>query len=278
VADVIGKRDLRHGRRLEEAVGLPGKEGGIMRKSSVMIAACTTLLWAGTAQAIPTPQQQCDYARIIAWKKYVSCVETVVAKAAKGDVSGDWFAAHAKCRHAYFKKWAGFQTKGSLAGSSCIGSRFASSDSGATVTDKLSGLVWEVKTDDSSVHDKDNLYSWSTGSPYKEDGTAFTSFLADVNGGGFAGASGWRLPTLTELQTIVLDFACRAKGLGPQCKCPSVPCVDPAVGTTQADGYWSSTSYVPFPVDAFYVFFDTTASGGGDKTLTLSVRAVRGGL
>jgi hypothetical protein len=45
-----------------------------------------------------------------------------------------------------------------------------------TATDYDTGLQWEQKTDDGSVHDKDNTYSWSPtlGPP---DGTAFTAFL-----------------------------------------------------------------------------------------------------
>ena len=44
-----------------------------------------------------------------------------------------------------------------------------------TVTDYDTGLQWEQKTGDSTVHDKDNTYSWSPslGPP---DGTAFTVF------------------------------------------------------------------------------------------------------
>ena len=28
------------------------------------------------------------------------------------------------------------------------------------VRDNVTGLIWEVKTDDNSIHDKDNLYTW----------------------------------------------------------------------------------------------------------------------
>jgi hypothetical protein len=57
-----------------------------MKKSSVTIAACATLLWAGAVLAAPTAQQKCADARITAWKVYVSCVETAVARDAKGIV------------------------------------------------------------------------------------------------------------------------------------------------------------------------------------------------
>src|SRR5437868_5839230 len=113
------------------------------------ITACMALLCAGTALAIPTAQQQCDFARITAWKVYTSCVDTVVAKDAKGGphkycescrdqaiFTFDEYDAFAKCRHAYFKKWNAFQQKASLGTSTCIGLRYT--DNGdQTVTDNL---------------------------------------------------------------------------------------------------------------------------------------------
>jgi hypothetical protein len=82
------------------------------------------LLWAGAALATPTAQQSCDKARVAAWAKYVSCVDAVVAKDYVG-ASFDEYAAFAKCRHTYFKNWTTFQSKLSLVGSTCIGTRYA---------------------------------------------------------------------------------------------------------------------------------------------------------
>ena len=49
--------------------------------------------------------------------------------------------------------------------------------------------MWEKKSDDGSIHDKDNTYTWGmTSSPYTMNGTMVTTFLAALNGGGgFAG-------------------------------------------------------------------------------------------
>jgi hypothetical protein len=241
------------------------------------------------ALATPTKQQNCDKARVTAWAKYVSCVDAVVAKE-YGGASVDLFAGFAKCRHGYFKNWTTFQSKASLTGSTCklgLDNRFTEDVADGVVTDNLTGLVWELKddrdgvTDFTNPHDADNSYAWSTGSN-KEDGTAFTSFLGTVNGGaGFAGANGWRLPTMVELQTIMLDFACTGAGGTAKCRCPSSPCVDPALDATNtgADHYWSATSYVPYASNAWDVSF-----GGGDvfhtssETNAFYVRAVRGGL
>jgi hypothetical protein len=255
-----------------------------MTRATVTMAACATLLCAGTALATPTPEQKCDYARITAWAKYARCVEVVLAKDAKG-VTFDEFAAFAKCRHTYFKNWTAFQSKASLAGSTCdediVGSRFT--DNGVTVTDNLSGLVWEKKTNDGSVHNGNAAYSWSLnlGLLGVEDGTAFTYFLINLNYSwpGFAESNGWRLPTLAELQTIVLDFACTGAGNGATCRCPVYPCLAFTDSNAVPDQYWSATSNAFSNAVAWRVYFSNgTVSCNLGKGNSAYVRAVRGGL
>ena len=65
-----------------------------------------------------------------------------------------------------------------------------------TITDNMTGLMWEKKSDDGTIHDKDNTYTWGlTSSPYTMNGTMVTTFLAALNGGGgFAGHTDWRIP------------------------------------------------------------------------------------
>jgi hypothetical protein len=124
------------------------------------------------------------------------------------------------------------------------------------------------------VHDKDNTYARG----YPENGTAFTSFLYTLNGGsGFAGANSWRLPTLAELQTILLDFPCTATS----CACPAAPCVDPALdaSATQSGRYWSATSKLRLPpFSAWLVYFDNALVLADLESTALYLRAVRGGL
>ena len=252
-----------------------------MTKLSVRAVACIALLWSGAAVAEATPQEQCDGARIAAWGKYLSCVDVVVARDARGVFGFDsiyWFRPFAKCRHAYFENWAVFQSNTSLATSTCICNRLTDNGDG-TVTDNLTGLMWEKKTMDSSVHDVRNKYTWSMGSPYAGDGTAFTGCLGTVNGGGgFGGANDWRLPTLAELQTIVLDFACTgpgAPGASSTCQCGSTPCIDWMFGPTQSSDYWSATNYVPSLYGAAGVNFWVGAANSYNKGLNYCVRAVR---
>lgn len=161
--------------------------------------------------------------------------------------------------------------------------RFVDNGDG-TVTDTLTRLIWEKKQNlDSTVnladpHDADNSYSWSTGAPYKPTGTAYTDFLYALNGGTsldgvattgcFTGHCDWRLPTIEELQTILL---------APY-PCGTSPCIDPIFGPTQADFYWSATTRASTPNDAWDMFFLDGTVGSGNKTFDSYVRAVRGGL
>ena len=261
----------------------------LMAKVRLMGVAFAVLAWAGTALAAPTTQESCDYARATAWRLYLSCIETAVAKEAKGTLLNP-NAAFALCRHTYSQKWLAFQRPRrtpSLAGSTCSGSRFTDNGDG-TVTDNLSGLMWETKDDSGGIHDTDSSFTWST-SGAAADGSAFADFLESLNTTGlgqlryghiYVQLNDWRLPTVAELQTIALDFACIGAFGGPSCVCPTSPCVDPALDAahTQASAYWTSTSTVPTPTNAWTVAFDSGAVSPLSKTGSKYVRAVRGGL
>jgi hypothetical protein len=156
-------------------------------------------------------------------------------------------------------------------GTSCEGSRYADNGDG-TFYDRLTRLTWETKTDDGSIHDWDDTYTWSTGSPWKEDGTAYTTFLATLNGTGFAGSSGWRLPSIYELNTLV------EPGYP---NCTSAPCTT-VPGETRSGVYWSSSTYPSGPFQAWYVGFNLGFVGWLDfynygKMNFFFVRAVRSG-
>ena len=154
--------------------------------------------------------------------------------------------------------------------------RFVDNGDG-TVCDHQTGLMWEQKdaVSDSTVdltnpRDVDNNYTWSISSG-PPDGTAFTDFLARLNGdiasasasNQLGGHRDWRLPTSAELQTI-LD-------------CNFSPCIDPTFGPTAAAGYWSSTSVASGPGSAWVASFGVGGVNGGSKSSVVRVRAVRGG-
>jgi hypothetical protein len=232
------------------------------------------LLCLGITVAIPasveglTPHQKCFYGVWLANGKFRECVQKWLAKGYGG---ADFQVAKlAKCRENIVKAWSKLEV---LEGTSCAVSRWV--DNGATVTDNLTGLVWEKKTDDGTIHDWDNLYTFGAagdGDESDPDGTAYTGFLAALNAGsGFEDVTGWRLPTLAELLTIVDDV---------HFPCQSSPCVDSSFGLTQVAPYISGTADGSLSGAIWHVDFqhDHASAVASDATSAAGfVRAVRGG-
>jgi len=232
------------------------------------LATLAALLNASAAHAV-TAEQKCQEARYKEAGKYVACQQKVMARL-YGGKSVDHQVALAKCTAKYTGKWPKLQTKASGTGATCDTDRFEDNTDG-TVTDWLTGLQWEKKTDDATIRDKDNSYTWSATPPSTAaDGTAFTTFLPALNSGGcFVGQCDWRLPTISELQTILL---------APY-PCATSPCIDQAVfGPTVADFYWSATTYAYYPLNAWGVGFGNGGVFTNPKFNGIYVRAVRSGL
>ena len=149
-----------------------------------------------------------------------------------------------------------------------------------TLSDKLTGLLWELKTDDGTIHDQDNTYSWCHDTSPQDtlcddpadppDGTAFTVFVAGLNTPPcFAGHCDWRLPTIDELQTILEPARVCAF---PPCPLTTIP------GPTVLGPYWSASPNPAFSFAAWIVNFDFGTVGGvSNKGNLFSVRAVRSG-
>ena len=133
----------------------------------------------------------------------------------------------------------------------------ASAPSWVMVRDNVTGLIWEIKLDDGSIHDKDNTYTWET---------AQDVFVASLNASGFGGYSTWRIPTLLELASLV-----------------DIGTNDPAIDiiffpNTVSSEYWSSTTYDPTIIFAWGIHFLYGNDFYSNKlTEYYYVRAVRGG-
>lgn len=149
----------------------------------------------------------------------------------------------------------------------------ASATSWSCVRDNVTELVWEVKTDDGTLHDKDNTYTWyntdstnNGGSAGTENGGTNTqAFVAAVNAAGWCGATDWRLPSVEELHSIA-----------------NLSRTNPAIDTdyfpnTLSNAYWSSSPSAYYSNGAWGVSFDNGNDYYNYKHSSYYVRLVRGG-
>ena len=115
-----------------------------------------------------------------------------------------------------------------------------------TVYDTFTGLTWQQAVPTST-------YTWSAAITYCSSNTA-----------GLPG-TGWRLPKLKELQTIV-DYTIAAPG----------PTIDPvAFPSTPVKLFWTSSPLAGGSSDAWAVYFGLASTVGSDVSNTYQVRCVR---
>lgn len=163
------------------------------------------------------------------------------------------------------------------------GAALSYTDNGdGTITDNNTGLMWEKKSDDDSIHDWDNEYTWSEtwGLPFAMNGTMVTTFLDTLNTAPcFAGHCDWRIPHSKELYSIV-NLDQMGPSVSPAFNTVCVPtCSVLTCSCTQSSVYWSSSTTQSEPENAWIVGFVI-----GDvyeyfsKPFLGYVRAVRGGV
>jgi hypothetical protein len=114
-----------------------------------------------------------------------------------------------------------------------------------TITDNATGLMWEKLSDDGSIHDWNDVYTWYD---------AFNVKIAALNGGGgFAGHTDWRLPNRLELDTLA-DLGRVSPAIDPAFNTSCTPsCTVTTCSCTQSTYYWSSTTYQDGPPNAWGV-------------------------
>lgn len=159
------------------------------------------------------------------------------------------------------------------------------------VRDNITGLVWEVKTDDGGLHDTDDDFNWystdsatnggDVGYPNNNGAICYgysagdassycntQAFVARVNAEGLCGFRDWRMPSRRELLTII-HYGRSA----PAIDTSYFPNTRPVFGAL----YWSATS-VAYPDYAWIV---ATYHGGSHYGFRkdyypVTVRLVRG--
>jgi len=128
-------------------------------------------------------------------------------------------------------------------------------DSWVMVKDNVTGLIWENKTDDNSIHDKDNTYSWYD---------AQDVFIKNLNTNAFGGATDWRLPTIKELASIT-----------------NLKTYEPAIDknffyNNCVDFYWTSTTSSSYTNISWRINFYSGHDSYDFKSSPYYVTAVRG--
>lgn len=148
-----------------------------------------------------------------------------------------------------------------------IDCRFGNNGDG-TVTDYETGWQWERKRGVfgglcvlNDKHCTNLTFTYGEAVDFVDadsDGTVVTCFL---------GYCDWRLPTLRELRSILIE------------PCIAAPCIDPVFGSTAPGRYWSATAFVSPGFGLRNVDFATgSTTGGSSPNFEYYVRAVRPGL
>jgi len=234
--------------------------------------AVAVLLLAATADAALTTSA-CLVQKRKAWITFRKCQGSEQVKLLKGKP-----ADLANCQTKFQDALAKITTKATKAAIAC---RYGANGDG-TVTDYDTGLQWETKNGevggvclifvDHPNHCVNSTYTLV-------DAQSFVGSLNGSSANGliltnpFAGSADWRLPTVTELRTI-LDMTALGCDSGS-------PCIDPIFGPTVptvAGGYWSATTVAGYPAFAWGVFFSDGYVGYDSKDGLYYVRAVRAGL
>ena len=140
----------------------------------------------------------------------------------------------------------------------------------ACVRDNVTGLVWEVKTDDGGIHNKDKKYRWGgktalVNQKARDDGWRgefFDDWDTLVDGSNIetlCGFNNWRVPSITELVTIT------HKGVYK-------PSIDSNYIPNTKRWYWSSSPTTDHSYGAWVVRF---SDGNDSYSLRYDSNAVR---
>jgi hypothetical protein len=162
-----------------------------------------------------------------------------------------------------------------LSASAALGS---GSNDWACTRDNVTGLIWEVKTADDGLLDRNNTYTWyqpggpNIGVPGIQDGGRCLGsscdtlgFVQAVNARGLCGAADWRLPAVGELHSIAHHGRTR-----PAIDMDFFPVMPVSV-------FWTATPWAAGSATAWTVSTFSGRVSWSGTAANLSVRLVRGG-
>ena len=150
------------------------------------------------------------------------------------------------------------------------------------VKDNVTDLVWEQKTNDDGLRDKDWMYTWYNPNSSTNGGNAGTQnggicynkangaqcdtqgYIQALNAANYCGYSDWRMPSDNELFSIV-DYSRYS------------PSINPIFMNTQSSGYyWSASPDANRNDLAWGMYFENGITVINPRLNSLYVRAVRG--
>jgi len=156
------------------------------------------------------------------------------------------------------------------------------------VQDNVTGLIWEVKTDDDGLHDKDDRYNWyNTDSATNGGADGYAddhgdicygynnsdsatycntqAYVNRVNTASLCGATDWRMPTVNDLESLVHYGR-------------SNPAIDTGYFPNTVSSYvWSGSPYAAYSARAWFVNFNYGYSSASFRVSDFAVRLLRGG-
>jgi len=212
----------------------------------------------GVARAFVDPVLACQVAKVTAAAKRADCLAKQQIAALKGKTTN-----FKRCEDDFDAAIAAADAEAATQGAAC---RYVDNGNG-TITDLNNLLMWEKK----GAGNVDDKYTWAT---------AMGDWISQVNGTasgaspnpmpqpGLAGYNDWRLPSIVDLQSILLA----------PFPCSSSPCIETTFGPVALGHYWSSTSHTTSPeTGAWEVDFTDGWINSRSKGDALHVRAVRSG-
>lgn len=145
------------------------------------------------------------------------------------------------------------------------------------VEDLNTGLVWEVKSAEDGLHNTNNLYSWyeplekgevagvADGGLCGGSGCDTHAYVHALNAENYCGYSDWRVPTRSEMKTIVMAGNGDAAATINRDYFPQ----------GLASWYWTATSNEKYPGYAWYFLFRNGISLSDFKSRPKHLRLVR---
>ncbi|WP_230659792.1 Lcl C-terminal domain-containing protein [Psychrobacter sp. I-STPA10] len=191
------------------------------------------------------------------------------------------------------KNWYGLRQDGEVQAGKKMSYTTLNRNRSECVRDNVTGFIWEQKTNDGGLRDRNHQYTWYNPDPKTNGGAVgyqdkhevsssqnlpygqacnntlakcnTYAYIQALNNANYCGYNDWRMPTLEELQSII-DYG-RNK--------PTINPIFSHTPSTEFSLYWSSSPAALNDSDVWGISFGSGYSYTGPKTNNSYIRAVR---